>query len=160
MSADHIPSKELLQALKDLSHAYVRLLESARDRITSLGSDCDPVDVMERGDPYLRKAKDAIKAAERAGHETNARQFTGPGYVLDNIRTLATTDSLIDKPTATERIKLIADLCATILSPSLKANEQRGGICGILIEGHRKSTCSLPKGHTGSHWFPNMWNDM
>jgi hypothetical protein len=55
---------DLLKALKDLSHAYVRLLESARDRIVSLGGDCDSVAVMERGDPYLIRAKAAIAKAE------------------------------------------------------------------------------------------------
>lgn len=59
-----IPEDELLKALKDLSRAYVRLLESGRDRIMALGGDCDPVDVMERGDPYLANAKEAIARAE------------------------------------------------------------------------------------------------
>lgn len=55
---------ELLKALKDLSRAYVRLLESGRDRIKALGGDCDPVDVMERADRYLIQAKEAIARAE------------------------------------------------------------------------------------------------
>lgn len=50
----------LRQALKDLAHAYVNLLESGRDRIVSLGGDCDSVEVMERGDPYLKKAREAL----------------------------------------------------------------------------------------------------
>lgn len=64
MANEQLSEDELLKALKDLSRAYVRLLESARDRITSLGGDCDPVDVMERGDPYLINAKSAIAKAE------------------------------------------------------------------------------------------------
>ena len=55
---------ELLTALKRLAHAYVSTMESGRDRIVALGGDCDPVDVMERGDPYLRIAKEAIAKAE------------------------------------------------------------------------------------------------
>jgi hypothetical protein len=51
---------ELRQALKDLASAYVRLLDSARERIIALGGDCDPVEVMERGDPYLAKARAAL----------------------------------------------------------------------------------------------------
>jgi hypothetical protein len=55
---------ELLEALKRLARAYVSTMESGRDRIVALGGDCDPVDVMERGDPYLRIAKEAIAKAE------------------------------------------------------------------------------------------------
>lgn len=56
--------RELLEALKRLVRSYVNTMESGRDRIVALGGDCDPVDVMERGDPYLRLAKDAIAKAE------------------------------------------------------------------------------------------------
>jgi len=55
---------DLLEALKRLARAYVSTMESGRDRIVSLGGDCDPVDVMERGDPYLRIAREAIAKAE------------------------------------------------------------------------------------------------
>lgn len=55
---------DLLEALKRLTRAYVSTMESGRDRIVALGGDCDPVDVMERGDPYLGLAKDAIAKAE------------------------------------------------------------------------------------------------
>ena len=51
---------KLRAALKDLSRAYVNLLASSRERIVSLGGQCDPVDMMERGDPYLRQAREAI----------------------------------------------------------------------------------------------------
>lgn len=51
---------DLEQGLRDLYRAYVRLLESGRDRITSLGGDCDPVDVMERSDIDLRKVRDLL----------------------------------------------------------------------------------------------------
>lgn len=43
--------------IKRLMMAYVRLLEVGRDRILDLGGDCDPVDVMEAGDPSLRAAR-------------------------------------------------------------------------------------------------------
>ncbi len=52
--------ERLEAALKLLIRAYVSLMETGRDRIVQLGGDCDPVDVMERGDPYLRKAKEAL----------------------------------------------------------------------------------------------------
>lgn len=52
--------------LKALYLAYVRLLESGRDRITSLGGDCDPVDVMEAQDPALQAARAAINGADHA----------------------------------------------------------------------------------------------
>ena len=52
--------ERLRSALKDLSRAYVSMMETGRDRIIALGGDCDPVDVMERGDPYLRKAREAL----------------------------------------------------------------------------------------------------
>lgn len=56
--------ERLRAALQDLARAYVNLLEAGMDRIISLGGDCDPVDVMERGDPYLRKAREALRPAD------------------------------------------------------------------------------------------------
>jgi len=55
---------ELLAELKRLSLAYVSLMKTGRDRIVALGGDCDPVDVMERGNPWLRSAKEVIAKAE------------------------------------------------------------------------------------------------
>jgi hypothetical protein len=52
------------EALKRLDRAYVRTLENGRDRIRMLGGDCDPVDVMERGDPDLREAREALRQLE------------------------------------------------------------------------------------------------
>jgi hypothetical protein len=57
---------ELLAELKKLRRAYVALLEIGRDKIMSLGGDCDPLEVMESGDPALRSAVSAIAKAE--GH--------------------------------------------------------------------------------------------
>lgn len=54
------PAIDLEQGLRDLYRAYVRLLESGRDRIKSLGGDCDPVDVMEQTDIDLRKVRDLL----------------------------------------------------------------------------------------------------
>lgn len=48
------------EALQGLVRAYVNTLESGRDRIIELGGDCDPVDVMERADPFLRAAREAL----------------------------------------------------------------------------------------------------
>lgn len=49
-------------ALQELSRAYVRLLEAGRDRITFLGGDCDTVEKMETGDPYLIAARSVIQS--------------------------------------------------------------------------------------------------
>ncbi len=46
-----------LADFKALYRAYVRLLESGRDRIRDLGGTCDPVDVMEANDVDLRAAR-------------------------------------------------------------------------------------------------------
>ncbi|OBY91146.1 hypothetical protein A6723_024120 [Pseudomonas sp. AU11447] len=54
---------ELLDELKSLYRAYVRLLEAAHDRILSLGGDCDPVDKMESEDQNLRSAQATISKA-------------------------------------------------------------------------------------------------
>lgn len=48
---------EAVTELKALDLAYVNLLESGRDRIIMLGGSCDPVDVMEQADPFLRRAR-------------------------------------------------------------------------------------------------------
>lgn len=54
---------ELLTALKDLRRAYINLLESGRDRIIAIGGTCDPVDVMEANDPWLREVTQVIAKA-------------------------------------------------------------------------------------------------
>jgi len=54
---------ELLSELVKLRRAYVNLLEAGKDRITSLGGECDPVDMMERSDPALTSARAAIAKA-------------------------------------------------------------------------------------------------
>lgn len=55
----------LLSEMRALYRSYVRCLKSGRDRILFLGGDCDPVEVMERGDPALIQARIAIAEAER-----------------------------------------------------------------------------------------------
>lgn len=49
-----------LPAFKALYRAYVRLLESGRDRIIDLGGTCDPVDVMEANDVDLQVARHVL----------------------------------------------------------------------------------------------------
>lgn len=44
---------ELIADHRAMYRAYVRMLESARDLIIDFGGSCDPVDVMELGDPAL-----------------------------------------------------------------------------------------------------------
>ncbi|MDE3023835.1 MAG: hypothetical protein KGI54_18620, partial [Pseudomonadota bacterium] len=50
-------NERLREEMRDLYKGYVRTLESARDRIMDFGGNCDPVDVMEAGDPVLIKAR-------------------------------------------------------------------------------------------------------
>lgn len=49
-----------LAEFKALYRAYVRLLESGRDRIIDFGGTCDPVDVMEANDVDLQAARRVI----------------------------------------------------------------------------------------------------
>ncbi len=56
----------LRKGLKRLILAYVNLLEIGYDRIIACGGTCDPVDVMERGDPALIEAKALLRALERS----------------------------------------------------------------------------------------------
>jgi hypothetical protein len=56
--------EQLVSELKSLRRAYVNLLESGRDRILDLGGTCDPVDVMEAGNPHLSSTVKAIAAGE------------------------------------------------------------------------------------------------
>ncbi|MBH5389142.1 hypothetical protein [Bradyrhizobium diversitatis] len=51
---------DLAKELEKLSLAYVNLLEIGRDRIVALGGSCDPVHMMEAGDPSLRRAREAL----------------------------------------------------------------------------------------------------
>lgn len=53
--------------LNKMNRAYVNLMENGRDRIVMLGGDCDPVDVMERDDPYLRELRESLAATDDLG---------------------------------------------------------------------------------------------
>lgn len=67
--AEHQPAPDvagLESALKSMVSGYMRLLQSGYDRITDLGGDCDPVDVMERDDAYLREARATLAAIAKA----------------------------------------------------------------------------------------------
>jgi hypothetical protein len=59
--ADRVAKLEA--GLKHLYRGYVGTLEAGRDRIMDFGGTCDPVDVMEEGDPYLRAARALITPA-------------------------------------------------------------------------------------------------
>ncbi|KGP01106.1 hypothetical protein JT27_15010 [Alcaligenes faecalis] len=50
----------LREALRHLIRGYVNLMENGRDRILFLGGQCDPVDVMEASDPWLKSARAAL----------------------------------------------------------------------------------------------------
>jgi len=50
------------QALAALIRAYVRLMETGRDRIVAAGGQCDSLEDVERSDPFLRDARDALAA--------------------------------------------------------------------------------------------------
>lgn len=54
---------DLLEELRQMTRAYVRLLETGRDLLVMQGCDCDPVDKMEAGDPNLIAARAAIAKA-------------------------------------------------------------------------------------------------
>lgn len=54
-----------LEELQKLYRAYVSCIELGRDRIIALGGDCDPVDVMENGDPALIRARAVVDAAKK-----------------------------------------------------------------------------------------------
>jgi len=61
--ADMESKEKLVYAMKNLDRAYVSLLEAGRDRIISLGGDCDAVSKMEASSPELRAARESISAA-------------------------------------------------------------------------------------------------
>lgn len=75
--ADH--SVDLRQELKYMVRAYVRLLEVGRDRIVDLGGSCDPLDVMEQGDPNLIRAKRVLAAQPKGNVSHPAEQTSGDG---------------------------------------------------------------------------------
>lgn len=62
-------NQTLLDALKYLVRHYVGTMEHGRDRIIELGGTCDPLDVMDRGDPHLRHVREIIAAAEAPPQE-------------------------------------------------------------------------------------------
>lgn len=54
---------ELSGALRQMTRAYVRLVETGRDLLVMQGYDCDPVEKMEADDPNLIAARAAIAKA-------------------------------------------------------------------------------------------------
>jgi hypothetical protein len=60
-SGSYVPLAEF----KALYRAYVNTLECGRDRLADHGCRCDPVDVMERGDPALIHARAVIAEASK-----------------------------------------------------------------------------------------------
>lgn len=79
------PGIDLREPMRKLYRAYVRLLESGRDRIVSLGGDCDPVDVMEANDIDLRAAREALDASPKGGSDAEVMQLR---YQLNSLRQL------------------------------------------------------------------------
>jgi hypothetical protein len=78
--------ERLRKGLTDLDRAYVRLLETGRDRIVDLGGDCDPVAVMEAGDPALRAVR-ALAAELGLGQGDQAETPTAAALrALDSVR--------------------------------------------------------------------------
>ncbi|TAJ89685.1 hypothetical protein [Reyranella sp.] len=74
-TAPKLEPTDLVDELKALSRAYVSLLELGRNRILDLGGTCDPVDVMEKGDPALVRARAAVANAEsRAAPSAGLRE--------------------------------------------------------------------------------------
>ena len=67
MGSDQITTTEPTVPMSEyriLYTAYVSCLETGRDRILDLGGDCDSVDVMEKGDPALRRARAIITGVQ------------------------------------------------------------------------------------------------
>ena len=75
--------ERLRTALRDLIRAYVNLLEAGKDRIESLGGDCDPVDMMERADPDLCKARNALSGEPASAPEQTPPAQTETEPVID-----------------------------------------------------------------------------
>jgi len=64
MTDAHNPAEktaDLREELQALYKAYVSTLEAGRDRIMSLGGECDLVSQMEDGDPALIRARAALE---------------------------------------------------------------------------------------------------
>lgn len=57
-------NKMALDALTVLYRGYVNTLENGRDRIISLGGQCDSLEKMETSDPWLISARAAIAALQ------------------------------------------------------------------------------------------------
>lgn len=119
------PAPDLEQGLRDLYRAYVRLLESGRDRIMSLGGNCDPVDVMERSDIDLRKVRDLLalidgQAAQQLRHSSEvAADLVAEGAVRRLVRAMENTpgDELIEPNTR---------LCRRLLAAALQPTKGEG----------------------------------
>ncbi len=68
----------LTNELRALYRHYVNMLESARDQIISHGGECDPLDVMEKRDPVLKRVREVLENQSLA----SAQQPSAPAAVL------------------------------------------------------------------------------
>ncbi|QFY77343.1 hypothetical protein DUD43_06455 [Alcaligenes faecalis] len=103
-----VSGADLSKALRDLTRGYVNLLENGRDRILDLGGQCDPVDVMEASDPWLKSARAALAPAQLSGitgqldHLPDATKMIKPSGNPGNLPEL--TIQWHDTPEAVHRI--------------------------------------------------------
>lgn len=100
-----VSGADLSKALRHLIRGYVNLMENGRDRILEAGGRCDPLDVMEASDPWLKSARAAL-----------AQQDTDK---VDAERYQAWRDALITGKTAEDDfIRLVADSLPTSVGVS------------------------------------------
>lgn len=168
-------STELLSALKNLARHYVVIMKIGRERIIDLEGECDTVEVMERGDPYLRKAREAIANAESSPAET-AEPIDTPRHVFE-----VTDDALrelwrahggnfhgpnVETGTMPEA-KLLPFLRSLGARPAMEPSESPISPTGLRVYIQPEKSggkpdcclsdpggglvCTLPKGHAGQH---------
>lgn len=124
----------LLRALKYLVGHYVGMLEHGRDRIVQLGGDCDPVDVMERGDTNLRQVSEIIASVECSPVETESEQICEielPGET-HNLRPgvvcIACWNRLMERILRAEKTSEPRGMEAAFSSEAWTAREERQGL--------------------------------
>lgn len=64
---------DLYDALARLERAYASALHVGYERILALGGDCDPPEMMERGDSALISARAALAKAEEGVRDVTPR---------------------------------------------------------------------------------------
>jgi hypothetical protein len=128
---------KLAQALRDMTKHCVSLLRSGRDSILQAGGECDTVEVMERGDPYLAKARETLAEYDA----TPAGEVTADAVQIALDSWYGLDGGLHGGADSEERQRMQAALAAAypaLVQQVERLHEDKAGLCEVQRDLHAK----------------------